>query len=212
MLGGRQKKSPLHVFPRDILKIICRYCISAVEDAILEQVVTKLLKYPFTSSPELCKREYVVAMRTCPTFEVLKLFPVEMVDETKKKKKGKKTNKDEHLLGVTKDRIVVVTASSYSLVAEYAFKNLRRWKSNGAQFCIDYLGEVQEFISPSESGGEEINAYLQELVRRITLLRKQGHEWHGNEEIAKIEELGPVKAVPEHAVHQTIGVGKYDDL
>lgn len=152
------------------------------------------------------KYKYVTTVRQLPTFGIT-LWTV-------REKVPKKRKLQEVLLGLTRDAVVRIDKETKVVLSSFPLKHVRRWAAGTNSFTLDY-GQYKNEYYTVQCGGEEAEDISNTLAGYIDILLKRQREGRiqmevDEGELAKVEELAPVAAVPNMCNLLIQGVGKYN--
>lgn len=146
---------------------------------------------------------YVQTCRQLPTYGIT-TFEVREKREDKKKLQTV-------LLGVTRDSVMRMDFETKEVIKAYPLEHVRRWAAAKTTFTLDFGTYEKDYYTVETSKGEEISQLLSGYID--ILLKRRGDGVltiaDSDADVANVEELGPLVAVPNVSTISQVGVGKY---
>ncbi len=148
--------------------------------------------------------KYVQTCRQLPTYGIT-TFEVR-----EKRDQGKLVTV---LLGVTRDSVMRMDLNTKEVIKAYPLEHVRRWAAAKTSFTLDFGTYEKDYYTVATSRGEEISQLLSGYIDIMLRNRQMRLDVSDDDvDVAEMEELGPLIAVPNLATRSHSGLALSNTL
>ncbi len=104
------------------------------------------------------------------------------------------------LLGVTRDAVLRMDPVTREVIKSYPLEHVRRWAADDSTFTLDFGTHEKNYYAVETNRGEEISQLLSGYVDILLKHKRSYSLWKSDDfDVAEVEEIGPLTAVPNVA-------------